>query len=374
MGIFGEGLQNIKKSFGMDSDKSEIDVYAGIDTANSFLKYAIRDRNQIIHEGFYLNTLRKLDYAEYDPGFEDENLKNGAIDPKEAIFRFDTHTYYRVGSSIKSESSSMIDESRYLSENYLLETLSPIASKVQKEKERVCLVLGLPSEHQMNVELKKQLVERFLGGYELYVNNIKKTFEIVRVYVLSQPLGAYTGLTWNSQLQARNIQLKEGLGLLLDIGWGSSDGLVIEDGKEIRQFDIGKSMVNAYEELHKEIMRTYPVFTSRKLNLLDIEKEARTHNYFSYGADTYQIGELKDRTFSYVAESIIANTKAQLKPIGIDWDRFKHISIVGGGAEALGKYIPKYLDGKRCKKPEHAQGQTAMGFLLYGMLKNRKKK
>src|SRR5690606_37347940 len=91
-----------------------------------------------------------------------------------------------------------------------------------------------------------------LGGtHTVYVNGTPRTFEIVDVKVLLQPLGTLTHLLIDEHGDIR----KEGLGLtradkrsvIVDIGWGTTDVALMQGSNLVDYFGVDTAMQDAYE-------------------------------------------------------------------------------------------------------------------------------
>ena len=212
----------------------------GLEVANGYIKVVSDDS-----EAVYPNRLKMLTGSEFS--------LTGTIG---TIYEFNNKKYIL---DEKGDSSGGRSADRYLSDDYLLETLVAI-SQVIKER-NVALTIGVPCRDFEIKGLKEKITNHLKGRHVLYVsNNIEEEKEeyvinIEDVYVVVEPLGTLCEFVFDEKLQIVNNRDNFSY-VIIDIGYSTTDilatnGLRIDKifGDDIGCMDISNDYVRAINKL-----------------------------------------------------------------------------------------------------------------------------
>ena len=161
----------------------------GLEVANGYIKVVSDDS-----EAVYPNRLKMLTGSEFS--------LTGTIG---TVYEFNNKKYIL---DEKGDSSGGRSADRYLSEDYLLETLVAV-SQVIKER-NVALTIGVPCRDFEVKDLKTKIANHLKGRHVLYIsNNLEEEKEeyiinIEDVYVVVEPLGTLCEFVFNDKLQIVN--------------------------------------------------------------------------------------------------------------------------------------------------------------------------
>ena len=317
----------------------------GIEAANSFVKVKSRKG-----ETAYLNTVREH-FA------KEESFLTGVPNGLN-VFRYDG-SIYTVGDIHDYLSSSSRDGDKYDMFQYKLENLLGIAQHVDNG-DRIRVVTGLPSEHYSE-DLKNKVISNLQGRHTVYVNTEPRTFEIVDVKVILQPLGTLTYLLIDENGYIRN----EGVGLtradkrtvIVDIGWGTTDIALMQGPNLVDYFGIDTAMLEVYEQiLDHHGLRS-------KLTPFQAEYQLKLGDDLEYGGIKYPTGILAKEVRANVASSILTKLKNRVK-----LEEYDAVIFTGGGVSALYENIRMAaLSIPNALPIQEPQMANARGYYAYGI-------
>ncbi|MDR2940275.1 MAG: ParM/StbA family protein [Clostridiales bacterium] len=193
------------------------------------------------------------------------------------------------------------------------------------------------------------------GSYKLF--NIKK----VKIYV--QGLGAYFSSIYDENGAVKNMDLLNKSCGFIEIGYRTVDYFIVLLGKksmtvpEAYAQTLEKEGINyAFQDVGRSLLGEYKT----SFDIIEIEKSIlwRNGNLEIDGGDTININKYYESAIEKLAETI-------KDKINIIWqehsNRLPIIYISGGGGDVLYKYLFKFY--KQCRLQENAQFANALGYL-----------
>jgi plasmid segregation protein ParM len=325
----------------------------GFEAANSFVKIK-SDKG----EDAYLNTLRER----HDLG---EDLYEGAFGRATALNWFKYNgIIYTTGDTYEARSSSARDSDRYGTEEYKVESLIAIAQHVENGDE-VKIVTGLPAKDYKKQSCHDDLVRNLIGTHTVYVGKEPRTFEIVEVRSILQPLGTLTFLMLNEDgsPKEQGVKLAKQRKVVVDIGFGTTDVAILEGTTLIDSFGVDVAMLDAYERMLKKLD------LHNDLTPFQMEKAVRAAKSgkvtFEYGGREYDATDAAAESLRITAGNIISRVKNR-----IALDKYDATIFTGGGVLALYDHLKHQLEGVPNAVPvREPQMANARGNYIYGKYK-----
>lgn len=315
----------------------------GLEVANGYIKVVSDDS-----EAVYPNRLKMLTGSEFS--------LTGTIG---TIYEFNNKKYIL---DEKGDSSGGRSADRYLSDDYLLETLVAI-SQVIKER-NVALTIGVPCRDFEIKGLKEKITNHLKGRHVLYVsNNLEEEKEeyvinIEDVYVVVEPLGTLCEFVFDEKLQIVNNRDNFSY-VIIDIGYSTTDilatnGLRIDKifGDDIGCMDISNDYVRAINKL--QVDNGY----SFTLDDITLENKAIINKYGEKFDFTNTLNEIKT--------GFVRRLETSVKKSGINKNNYDRIIYTGGGALALKDQIKL---GHNEVIYSDAQLANARGFWKFTLIK-----
>lgn len=328
-----------------------------LDAANSYVKV-----KSYKGEDCYYNLLR--DYA-------DENLWG---DSMQTVYRIASGIPQVIGSpDFQQNSSFSRDKDRYSSPLFIRSCLIAVARHCDN-KDSVKLVVGLPSSHFDDQDVRSALEESLVGQHTVTImkgqNNEKKTFDIVKILPLLQPLGTVFDVVIDENYIIDEQFLDKDI-ITIDIGWGTTDVAIIHVDKKgtITLRDtlyVPLSMFNVHELLWKKMQSIKPdlkgkVFNAFKMD--EIFKDSKESTvYEQAGVKVENAGALYKESLEEISSRIISFIKGN----GISLEQADKVIFTGGGTEAMLPFIKPHVEGINASRSTDSQLSNVRGFYSYG--------
>lgn len=338
----------MQNAFGVNKVK-----VVGFEAANSYVK-SRSAKGKIT----YLNALKeRFDHEEI---VQIKNKVGVQADdrPEDKLFKFEGKMY-TVGDALDANFSTARDADRYSSPFYRIASILAVAQHAENG-DKILAVTGVPANHYRNETVYKDIKDALIGVHTVVINGEVRTFEIVDVKIILQPMGTMYSLIINEDgtYTEHGQDLEEARQkVIIDIGFGSTD-VAILDGMTLKNsFAIDHSMVDAYIRIQQKLGLT------NKKEPLEIEQDLKRSVIIRHGGISYDATEAKAEAFEITAQTIIAKVKNRVK-----LEDFDYVIFTGGGVEALYQPLKGHLVGvPNAVKVGDAQGANAEGYYLFGI-------
>jgi plasmid segregation protein ParM len=235
-----------------------------------------------------------------------------------------------------------VRDDKTANEDFFLLTLFAIGKELVQHKVSpgsysIILSVGLPPGHLSVKNLKQQTQDYFKRSATFTYNKSRFQIEVSRVIVCPQGYAALLADTFTDEMEALGIEnrlngearpidilAKEPLAILLDIGGGTVDPIVLKDG--VPQPDVHLSLaegiITAYNEISAEIKAKSGRDASESvINLVLDGKPARVDE-----ADARYIRERIQR----YADNLLMKLTEQKLPFGSSY-----VLLMGGGSRII---------------------------------------
>ncbi|PEV88416.1 ParM/StbA family protein [Bacillus thuringiensis] len=336
--------------------------YIGVEAANSFVKVA-----SVSEDLCYLNTSRRVESFEDTTGL--------------TVYTYEGVRYV-IGEE-ESASSSARNDDRYSSAGYRTETILAVAQLV-KDGSEVVIGTGLPSEDYKNEENHEKVKRNLIGKHTVKINDIEKTFEVVRVYTPMQPIGSVVNRIYDYNLKIRKGMEweKDARKLVIDIGFGTTDVCEAKGLRTIRYDGVQVGMMEANriikDELTKQGARGIVSFlhmdsllrSAKREYIKDefTDKEVLSKVIIETGGKEYEIKDIMEQALEYTARTVMQ----RVDNLGYVLKDYDVVLFTGGSLLALHEYIKPYLTGVNTKAEQGAQTANAKGYAKYAMVQDVK--
>ncbi|QHZ54025.1 ParM/StbA family protein [Paenibacillus larvae] len=319
----------------------------GIESANSYLK-----AKSAKQELCYINTTRKLKPKEI-----------GMFSPFPQVFNYQGTAY--VTSEPYGNSSSGVDIDRYKTEQFKREIIFAVAQLVSSGDE-VQLVTGLPVEDMHDQDIENVVKENLKGSHEVMINADTKTFNIIDVKAIEQPLASlvYYMLDDKGKLRPERKMFESKRLLIIDIGFGTTDVVETVGLNPMKMKGIGIGLRNAMSDLEDLVKIKYPRIQGMPRGI-ELDYEIRHASKILCGGETYDIKAEKEQAFQDTADRIIEG----VKDAGFAIKSYDRVVFTGGGTLALREHLRDHLEGANAVLLNHSQMANAYGYYIYGGLK-----
>lgn len=199
------------------------------------------------------------------------------------------------------------------------------------------VVTGLPPGRMSYTD---ELIRSLKGEHRLIrhngADNPALSLRVEQVTVVPQPVGAY----WSEILDQLG-QVRQGARLLrgrvgiVDVGYRTSDLVVIEDGEYIpeRSTTVPVGVVSAYAEIADKLLAKYGL----EKETYALDGSVITGKVIVAG-QTVDITEIREQAFATLATKLLVEIQSTWQ-----LSEFYNLLLVGGGAIALGKYLQPHL-------------------------------
>ena len=187
--------------------------------------------------------------------------------------RFEDMLEYQGRHFALSNNRKPVRDDKTANEDFFLLTLFAIGKelvqhKVPSGRTNIVLATGLPPGHLSVKDLKRQTQEYYKKQADFVFNEHRYQIDVSRVIVCPQGYAALLAPTLtdemellsdanalNGETRPIDILAKEPLAILLDIGGGTVDPIVLEDGvpKPDYHISLSEGIITAYNEISAEI-------------------------------------------------------------------------------------------------------------------------
>ena len=214
------------------------------------------------------------------------------------------------------------------------------------------VVTGLPPER---MHLAGGLVNKMVGEHVMSVvdNGKKEQLKIIveDLEVVPQPLGTY----WAEYFEQDNDKARKGRVGILDIGFGTSDLIAIEDEEYLptksRTVNIGTS--SAYKEISNTLFAKYGVM--KEIHSLD---EIVISKLVKISGESHDVTPILEEAFERLASKLFI----ELNSTWLVKD-FDNLLFTGGGSHAVRKHLrPRLPHSTQIVEPFTANSR---GYLMW---------
>ena len=204
------------------------------------------------------------------------------------------------------------------------------------------LAIGLPLSQTPQWE--EQLAKRLMGYHKIGIyqpdgRSVRKNIHIRRVRIVPHPLGTYATLIMNARGYLRASPYREGKVALVDIGFRTTDVMVMTSGRVSNRgsgtIDIG--IANGIETIAATLRQT--VIWSPDLQGLIT---AIRRGFILIEGQEYNLQRAREATYQRLASALADRINYFLRE---DWD-LDNILLTGGGAIDLAENLAPRLKGE----------------------------
>lgn len=232
------------------------------------------------------------------------------------------------------------------------------------------VVTGLPV-----LEFKNQrdaLAEMMLNGgrpfeFDMHYGNktVPKRLRVDYVKVVSQGEGAFYDLILDRKgdLIERNVGLVNGLVMVVDVGYRTTDIVTMENGRYVET--LSDQLNKGVNQIHQEILRLIMERYGIKKELKDLDAYVRTGTLY-HNTREYDINQIITAAAVPFAEDIVESlhTVSNDQLGGVN-----RVVFTGGGAELIHPYvIPMLRDIVETLMLDDSEFCNANGYYKYGLL------
>jgi plasmid segregation protein ParM len=231
------------------------------------------------------------------------------------------------------------------------------------------LVLGLPVSHWQR--LKDAFVERLIGYHKVHSlqpdgSRIPKNFYIRKIHTVPHPMGTYLGMLMDANGRMRDEALKEQKIVLVDIGFGSTNVIVVERMRLSNRcsgtidLGVGRGFEAIDRKLRQEtgyVPRFDRLYQAVRMGSIRIEGQ------------TYNLERIRAKAFGCLAEELADRIDRMMT---VEWD-LDRLVLTGGGArelaEAIGPLLPgevSVIENLQDLRLNNVQGQLRLARARWG--------
>lgn len=335
--------------------------FIGMESSNGYVK-ATSNVN-VGEVDTYLNTLTTITDSNVYLASKSriENLKHKANRDKsndvyEIISGFDPKpSYYKVGQRPTTDDIKGFSEegtSKYSRKDWIAANLIAVYRQLENEDFIGCsinLVTGLPTNHSVDPDLKKEIIESLTKTYTVNGRNLR----ITNVSILPQADASFFNdlLDFEGDLNEEFLdevtsedEDQQTTILYYDIGYGTTDVKTVVD------FAVDPKRKKELPGMEKQFVDMM-IYAERKNPLLAdaepllVEKQLRKHGNLDVDGIIVDIVTERNEILERFAEEIVdVIERAPFKKMKINEHRF-----VGGGAIIMEDYVMKALQNKYVK-------------------------
>lgn len=257
--------------------------------------------------------------------------------------------------------------------------IPPMSKSASFRKERVLpLFLGsmmglLPSGGELSITTALPI--RWLGNEEKLIsvlkgehkiNRIKEekiiAFDVKRVRVFPQPLGALATFALDEEGKARNSFLLNSTVLVVDIGGRTTQSLLVKSLTSTRTkcFQLDLALINAYSEIVRDLEDQFGLTGYNPYSIWPVITERSV----KVKGKPVPIADILDSRLSWLAERVINFLRAHYGEMA-DVD---YLVFTGGGSATLKPYLrAHFTDKKWCHFLSNSVLANVEGFYRLGL-------
>jgi plasmid segregation protein ParM len=223
------------------------------------------------------------------------------------------------------------------------------------------IVLGLPiSEAQ---RWQGILTERLIGYHKIGLASghrpwVQKNVHIRKIHVVPHPLGTFINLIMDHEGRHRNAEVQHQKVALVDIGFRTTDIMVMEAGRFCNRGSatLGIGMADGLQAIARKLHR-------EKVVIPDVAHFYRAVGlgHMRIGDQAYNLNSLRDQIYQQLAATLADRINDRLRE---HWD-LERLLLTGGGAVDLADRLAALLHGE-VDLIEHEQDvrlSNAQGYL-----------
>ncbi|MDA1674573.1 ParM/StbA family protein [Bacillus cereus group sp. TH152-1LC] len=322
----------------------------------------------------YPNTVREEGYFESQPIFG--NLTQS----KDVGVTFEGEKLVVGEVDERSRFSLDVNISRYKTSDFRKMFLMAVFKHIRAHDDKVRVVTGIPGRQYRNLEMREEAIQDIKsleGHYEM--NGI--SFEIVEIIIELQPIATtkYLAFHENGEPKQGAQEFANSKILVVDLGMGSSDVTIVENGMMTDVFELQYSMYNVYDEIISEMQNMKidgkaSILASENLTSQRIEKQIRESMiqnenraiYIASNKEAFDITEIVHSKFYWGANAFLQNLRANK----INFESFANVVLTGGGTHTLLYYLKHslvdYQNNPRVKfrMPDNVIMANARGYYI----------
>ncbi|OEH84624.1 hypothetical protein BHU72_09005 [Desulfuribacillus stibiiarsenatis] len=245
--------------------------------------------------------------------------------------------------------------------NTNMEILIATAAAVLGNDEDIELAVGLPLTYYRTQKEEVTALLKKMDMSVLIEGQARKRVKIASVYVFPQGAGAYYAACLNIDGAVKNPELVNSPVGLIDIGYRTTDILVMAKGKkglmprEELSGGIDMGMKFAYQIIQNEAEEV----VKKSIDLLTVEKAILWENSrLLHRGIEYSLKDVENEAYAELADQLAAKIKIRW---GDEIDHLSAIIIAGGGGEILAPYLKHSFS--TMIKMENAAFANVEGFL-----------
>lgn len=115
-------------------------------------------------------------------------------------------------------------------------------------KDKVKVVVGLPSYQLEKDEYVKEIKDKFIGSFDFKCDGVERHIEVLDVVIFPEGMGAYYTIT--SDLSKKDI-------IIIDIGGSTFNVLLFSDGEFIKAKTLSFGSLNLLSDITQRVMRDH---------------------------------------------------------------------------------------------------------------------
>lgn len=272
---------------------------------------------------------------------------------------------------------------RYTHPDFKRLMLIAVSKHVKKNKQKVTLVTGLPSNHY-ELEEPHTVLKALCGTYK--VNNLEFTIEEVIVEQQALATAIYLGADLKGNIKKDSEVFLNAEVLSINIGMGTTEVAVIYQGKIDNYFSLSSkaNMHSAYDTIIQKIRETKDenekvlVPSTLEIRKQDVEEQIRKQNgakkvfYEASNGAKIEITNYIDESYKETTDQIFK----ELKDNNLAFENYSAVVLAGGGVVNLIGYIKQELiaykdnNSVRFTLPDSLEFSVARGYYVKGMILN----
>lgn len=249
--------------------------------------------------------------------------------------------------------------------NLALTAIAPFS----EQESPLHVMVGLP--FSQTPQWETALVSRLTGyhKFDLYQSDgrcARKNVHIRKVRVVPHPMGTFTSLIMDAKGRLRDSPYRESKIALVDIGFRTTDVLVLAGTRVCHRGSgtIDMGMANGIEAIAHKIYRE-----AQSLPDLGSLLTAIRRGFIRIEEQEYNLQPLRQRTYQELSSALADRINYHLKD---DWDA-ENVLLTGGGATDLAEYLAPLINSEvvliehdRDARLNNADGQLRLARHRWG--------
>lgn len=328
----------------------------------------------------YTNTIREESY------YKDRSVFGDLAKHEKECFEYNGELLVVGDIGEGARYSLDINVSRYKTPDFRRMFLIAVFKHIKEDGEIVRVVTGIPGKQYQNLETREEAfrsIQSLQGDHK--INGI--SFKIEEIIVELQPIATTKYLAFHDDGRPKEgaQELANSKSLVIDLGMGSSDVTLLENGRMEKVFELKDSMYDVYDGIVTDMqnMKTpdgkASILVSEYLTAQRVEYQIRKSTavdeqgnakffYVASNTESFEITGFVNERFQSGAESLVQNLRSHK----IDFESFANVILTGGGTKTLLHHIKaelsSYRDNPRVRfrMPDDAIMANAKGYYIVG--------